>query len=278
MKSLKNIVISLKNSDKRRAHVTKQFSEKNINFDFFDAIDETTLYNATKQIGFTDSQMVFERSNLTNGEIGCFLSHLSVLKICVDNDLDYVAIYEDDVHLAYQAELYLTSSDWIPSDINFIKLETFHKTKIGRKNIELSVNGRSKLYRLYAPHVGTCGYIVSKKVAKDILEKIIKLPNPFQYPIDILIFERLLNTADNLFIYQMSPALTIQDMLLQDNSYLISTLDNEQRLRQTKKSLPAYLKVKREMIRIFGQFLDLINNIQSAKISFYKTKNEKVFF
>ena len=173
----------------------------------------------------------------------------------------------------------MTSSEWISGNINVIKLETFHKTKIGRKNIEVPVNGKSKLYRLYAPHVGMCGYIVSKKAAKDILEKVIKLSNPFQYPIDILIFERLLNTTENLCFYQMSPALTIQDMLLQDNYYLISTLDNERSLKQQKKkSLPVYLKIKREILRIFEQILDLINNIQAVKISFYKTDNEKVFF
>ena len=53
------------------------------------------------------------------------MSHIAVWLRAKELGLKYVAIFEDDVYLGENATLFLNSSNWIPKNIDVIKLETF---------------------------------------------------------------------------------------------------------------------------------------------------------
>ena len=113
-------VISLKYSnDKRRTHMKNEFSSHNIPFEFFDAItpNENLQYANLFKINL-------DNTKLTQGEISCLFSHLTLWKQMIDNNLDKIAIFEDDIYLSSSAKDMLDSIESISTtDFDVIKLE-----------------------------------------------------------------------------------------------------------------------------------------------------------
>ena len=61
-------------------------------------------------------------AKLCDGEIGCALSHIALWELAVENDLDYINIFEDDIHLGENAKE-LLEVDYLSDDIDVLKLE-----------------------------------------------------------------------------------------------------------------------------------------------------------
>lgn len=104
MSSIAVFVISLKRSQDRRDYIAAQLQAQNIVFTFFDAIDGSDRnnpllkhYNYVKRLWLTSGKMP------TDGEIGCYASHYSLWKKCVDLDKPIIII-EDDAHICPNAK------------------------------------------------------------------------------------------------------------------------------------------------------------------------------
>ena len=91
---MKKLVISLKDAQDRRQHIAEQFENKNIPYEFFDAIDATQIDAIARELN-----MSIANTLLGKNEIACFLSHASIWQLAVDNNYPYVCIFEDDVYL-----------------------------------------------------------------------------------------------------------------------------------------------------------------------------------
>lgn len=92
-----NYVISLTTEQKRRKHITEEFGKQNIPFVFFDAITPELIEETAKKFNIT-----FDRSSkatLCDGEIACALSHIVLWNFVLENNLDYINIFEDDIYL-----------------------------------------------------------------------------------------------------------------------------------------------------------------------------------
>lgn len=100
---------------------------------------------------------------LSLGEIGCYLSHFCLWKKVVDENLDYIAIFEDDIYLAKDTSLLLKQLDWLPKDFDAVKLETMYEKILINKGIKI-LNERY-LTKMKSRHMGGAGYILSKKGA-----------------------------------------------------------------------------------------------------------------
>lgn len=119
---MRNYVISLTTAEDRRIHIKQEFGKQGIDFEFFDAV--TPAYN---QSFINIFNLDFTNSDLSDNEISCFLSHLCLWKKCLDDNLDYIAIFEDDIYLSADAYLFLNRPDWIDENINLIKIEKINK-------------------------------------------------------------------------------------------------------------------------------------------------------
>ena len=108
---MKNIVISLKTATARREHIVQEFGKQNIGFEFFDALTPDLARPLAEKM-----QLNVEDEYLTGGELACFMSHVSVWQKMVDEQLPYVAIFEDDVLLGERAFDIFNSSSWIQED------------------------------------------------------------------------------------------------------------------------------------------------------------------
>lgn len=254
--SIKSYVISLETAQQRREHITREFSDKGITFEFFDALFPSPRLD--EEINKLLPNLSLQ-NNLTVGEKACFMSHISLWKKCLDNNLDYIAIFEDDVFMGKNSDAFLSNDLWLKerfsvNDSYIIHLETFvFPSKYKRSNIK-SYYGR-KFHIMSSMHFGAAGYIISR-TAIEYLFKLFLSYTPSQLePIDMLIFDRLLNDK-NLAVYQLSPAICIQEnRLYQTGLKFKSQLEDDrakllQAIKKDKKARNIFSKIGRELFRL----------------------------
>ncbi|EEX51328.1 acto-N-neotetraose biosynthesis glycosyltransferase LgtB [Pasteurella dagmatis ATCC 43325] len=280
MSLLKNYVISLSSATDRRKHILEEFYQHNIPFLFFDALSPSLEFNQLVE------QLIpnLSRCNLTNGEKGCLMSHLSLWHKCVEENLPYIGVFEDDILLGKDAEEFLASDEWIHSrfqhgDNFIIRLETFlQKVLCDATNISPYLD--RDFLKLRSTHFGTAGYIISFSAAKYFLNIFANMKEDEIEPIDQLIFDRFL-PMDNFQVYQLSPAICIQELQVnQEHSLLSSQLEDERiiarldrdRKRKQKKIKDLFIhflkKPQRMIEKSKKKRIQLKNNENSVVIEF----------
>lgn len=252
---MKNYVISLPNATLRRKHICKEFTDKGITFEFFDAFSPSEeLNNAIKNL----LPNLSLQQNLTQGEKACFISHISLWKKCIDEKLDYITIFEDDVFLGENCHKFLANDDWIKTRFTqkpyIIHLETYlFPSRYEKSNISAYCN--RDFYLMKSMHFGAAGYVISNSAAKYLLNLLSEYSAEQLEPIDMIIFHRLLNDS-NFDVYQLDPAIIIQEDRLFNKTEikLFSQLENDRSslLKKFKKDKKTgvFYKIQRELFRL----------------------------
>lgn len=263
---MKNFVISLASANERRAHILSEFSKHETEFDFFDAITPSTIDQTAK-----DLSLDIASSDLKPSEIACLLSHVVLWKKAVDDNLDFIGIFEDDIHLGQQAATILARTEWVPKDSHIIKVEAFYpkvSASIYSKRIQSSTR---KLVALKSKHMGTGGYILSNQGARALLAFIKEYKKLI--PIDHIMFKDYL-VSGQYEVYQMMPALCIQDfILMRDKTSLPSGLAEDRKLRKgnirkVDTKLTLQNKFTREFMRFFAQLVRIVKAESIVRIKF----------
>ena len=237
-----NYVISLIRETKRRKHIEQEFGQQNIPFSFFDAVTPDRIEDVAKKFN-----IILDRSSeakLWDGEIGCALSHISLWDLALENNLDYINIFEDDIHLGENAKE-LLEVDYLSDDIDVLKLEANGKMVFRTPK---AVKYDRKVYPITFKQSGTAGYTVTAKGAKYLLEQVKN--KPLEVAIDSLIFEDFLNLKDYKVV-QLSPGICVQDFVVNPDKPFESTLQKGRELvceNQTKFS--AFGRIINELMRL----------------------------
>lgn len=249
---MKNFVISLAdNNVKRRTHIEQEFSKSNVDFVFFNAI--TPDMNKSMMSKYNLEKIP---TSLTDKEISCFLSHFALWKKVIEDNLDFAVIFEDDIFLGENCEKFLTSNNWIDSNVDLIKIEKGWQKTVKTSLFNNQIYDR-EICELKSAHYGGAGYIISNKGAKNLIDycgSIKKL-----IPVDIIMFDELLNKK-KYQIYQMLPAICVQDFILNDGYLNFNSELEEERAKnyinmpiQQKVKKSILFKIKRESIKPFIQ-------------------------
>ncbi|NUG82314.1 glycosyltransferase family 25 protein, partial [Acinetobacter bereziniae] len=90
---MKTFVISLSTAQERRKHILAEFTKQEVDFEFFDAITPANINLVASQLGLIEFT-----TGLHENEVACLLSHMILWKKAIDEQLDYIAIFEDDIH------------------------------------------------------------------------------------------------------------------------------------------------------------------------------------
>ena len=257
-------VVSLKNALERRKHINKQFMTQQIEFQYFDAIEPHQIDGALKNIG-----LELKNCSLTKGEIGCLLSHLTLWKKIIDNNLSYMAIFEDDIYLGSKAASFLKDNSWIPENVEVIKLEAFSDSvQVELFSKKALIDDRA-LFLLKGRHLGTAGYIISNAGARDLFKYINQLD--VLKPIDDVMFDSYIAKK---MVYQMQPALCVQDFIYNKEVKFESCLQKDRSQRHMSELVVPVkinkisLKIKREIYRFFIQIYNLHYKFFEKKIEF----------
>ncbi|OOR87897.1 hypothetical protein B0181_09355 [Moraxella caviae] len=245
---MKNYVISLTTAAERRAHIAQEFGKQGVEFEFFDAITPAQNAEVAKHLGVD-----IDKANLSAGEISCLLSHLCLWQKMIDDDLDYIAIFEDDVYLGENAHQFLSSGDWLPNSAHIIKLETF-LTPVLLKNSQ-PILGR-QLSQLHYSHYGAAGYILSRQCIFRLFE-LLKQQTQITALDDLLCALALREPSLQGGVWQVNPALCIQSNMIatpQSNQVFASSLDSHRQTHhfdKPKRTLGQ--KIIREIKALFNK-------------------------
>jgi len=231
-------LINLDRATERLAHMQQAFDAAGISFTRISAVDGHALSDS-------DIKRFQSREGywgwLTPGEIGCFLSHRLCWQTILDGDDNYAAIFEDDVLVGEEAEAILSSSAWIPADADIIKLESAGSRIYVDRMSASEICGRS-VKRLRSSHYCTGGYIVSKKGARYLLET----SQVFSDAVDDFLFSAQVLARGQLALYQLSPAICIQNNRVAgnpDGSQLPSSIEGREQKLMKKLRFSERLKL-----------------------------------
>ena len=258
---IKNYVISLKCQTERREHIINQFNEHLISFKFFDAIDRERSVSILNSMGLT-----LENEAITQSELGCFMSHVSLWQMMIDNDLPYLIIFEDDIIFGKSISNVVRSAEKLLLNADYVRLETM-KEKVLLGSIANSECYPISYY-LESPHMGMAAYIISNRSGKYLIKKLRN--TVINKPIDNFLFE---DCMEELKVCQLSPAVAIQENILNfKNPKLKSSLDFERsQRRRSNGNNSINSKFIRELKRLGSQISP--SNIKQKWQNHFKYKN-----
>tara|TARA_R110002126_G_scaffold266675_1_gene409902 strand:- start:24127 stop:24915 length:789 start_codon:yes stop_codon:yes gene_type:complete len=147
--------------------------------------------------------------HLGGGMIGCFLSHRKAWQYVVDGAEPWAFVCEDDAVFTPNCEALFRDADWLTGQMDIVKAETvLQKVEVGCKPI--AQVGPFAVRKLKSHHRGGAGYFINTDSAKRLLE----LSEEFCDPPDDVLFDPALGIAPHFRIFQIDPAICIQEYKL----------------------------------------------------------------
>ena len=254
----KNVVISISTADKRRNHIIDQFGQKKIPFEFFDAFTPSDRLDVHLQRYLPNVEAT---SKLTAGEKGCLMSHFMLWKKCVDDNLAYISIFEDDILLGENAEKFLANDEWLKVRFNFqeifvLRLETFLMPVQLEHQQQILPFQERNMDILKSKHFGTAGYIISNAAARYLINLFENLAVDKVNAIDEIMFNEQVNVGIYR-VYQLNPAICVQELQLnQEESLLVSDLEQE---RKNRPKIKKNKTLKQRLVRIKENIIRALN-------------------
>jgi glycosyl transferase family 25 len=234
---VKTYRINLDPSPKRLAHMDATLGQAGIAYTRVAAVDGRTL---------TETDLEGRQGSLSLGEVACLMSHRLVWQMIADDASPFAAVIEDDIHIAPAMAGLLADWEWIPPDADIVKLETILKIVAVDRSTKPAPAG-CRLARLRSSHPGTAGYIIAKTAARRLLAP---RADPMR-PVDVYLFEVSDGPARDLVVYQLDPAVCIQDDVThggEGKGALASTIHAERR-QLRRASTDSATRIMREIGR-----------------------------
>lgn len=202
----KCFVVNMKKSVERREHIKTQFQDLGLDCKFFTAIngcelseeDLTQVKNEDRvEVPLRFGCKVILLNKLTQGEIGCALSHLRLYQHILDLGLERALILEDDVVIHPDFKVALENLDCITEDWDIVNFSDFlgihdlplsHKYRFGStKDFYFKRVGMHNVYldlwRNQSRFIAGCFCYV---VTRHACEVLLKLGYPVRMPADYL--------------------------------------------------------------------------------------------
>ncbi len=165
------IVINLLRDVDKKNHIIKILEPLNLPYEFFEAVDGKQLSEAeiNKVYDSKTAKKIWGR-DLTNGEIGCSLSHIGIYKKMLANNVQQAIILEDDAVITTGFLKLIKQIQHFPNDWGLILLgynTAEYDFKI--KQIKLHNLLNYYLFQSISQFSGTHGYLINQKGAKKLL-------------------------------------------------------------------------------------------------------------
>ncbi|MDE1901939.1 MAG: glycosyltransferase family 25 protein [Alphaproteobacteria bacterium] len=209
-------VINMKQATERRHHMQTLLNGLGYNYEFFEAVDG----HKVTESDLSDFRHI-KNSSLFKGEIGCLLSHLGVWKTFLQSGLQYAIVLEDDLHFSPRIKTVLENLQSPRDDFFILRLETFfHVVEIdcGHEKT-MPVSGDYFVGRCLSTQVGTGAYIVNRNTAEFLVSAI----KYARHAVDVELFSNEQRSIPQVPVYQIFPAICIQDKVLEESERTTST-------------------------------------------------------
>jgi glycosyl transferase, family 25 len=190
---------------------------------------------------------------LTRFELACLESHKTAWRQFLDGPEVHACFLEDDLHIWPGFASLTEGGSWIPSDAHSVKLDTYlQKVELGERRT--AIDGRD-VARLYSRHQSSAAYILTREGAARYLDLTANATLPADYTLFPNRSRRL-----GLRIYQLCPAIAIQDHLLKEGQgrRALATTMAEAGGSPTRRVSSRVEKLGRETVRLAGQVASLM--------------------
>jgi glycosyl transferase, family 25 len=234
---MKIYLINLDRHPERLEHMCKQLN--GVAFERISAVDGSNDPTTTK--------------GLSRFELACLESHKLAWRQFLDGPEGHACFLEDDLHVWPGFAPLTRSGSWIPTGAHSVKLDTYlQKVELGEKQVAI---GERQIARLYSRHQSSAAYILTREGAARYLELTASALAPADYALFPNHPRRL-----GLHIYQLCPAIAIQDHLLEPDhgGQAFATAMAATDGSATPRRLSALERLARESVRLAGQVAGLM--------------------
>jgi glycosyl transferase, family 25 len=183
-------VISLEDSEQRRAEFTWQAMGVDVEWSFFPAHKSIV---PPLEYSEKAANRRFGRA-LSPAEIGCYTSHFKCWEWLVHSEYDQAIIFEDDVMIDWKVIKVLSECDLSGYGIKFLRLFVTH-----------TVNWKVVMFRFLSPHYhlirtsgvcfGTQGYVLNKEAARLLVSNYAQVTFPADWVLTRYWDHKLINYA-----------------------------------------------------------------------------------
>ncbi len=187
-------VINVKSHVERRQYITQELQKLALPYRMIEAVDGQLLSDDEIQKVYSEKETIkYTKRPLSNGEIACALSHISIYQTMLAEDIKEAIILEDDAALNQQfIETVHTARTLLPKDwqllllgygeflehVNFFDGKKQHRQHICRipiaKSLSADLSIALPLSVVYSAHA----YLINQSGAKQLLEKTQLLSRP----------------------------------------------------------------------------------------------------
>lgn len=175
---MKVFVISIEDSQERRANVNKQLQSAGVKYRFFDAVNGNDGYEKYFD-AYDERECLINTGRVaTPGEVGCYASHLFLWKKCVSLN-EPIMIMEDDFIIDNKFTAAVVEVERLIKQYGFIRLQT--ETKGKKRKVKESGNF-ILYYYTKMPHSTIC-YAINPSIAKIFIRK----SSILNAPVDVFI-------------------------------------------------------------------------------------------
>ncbi len=242
---IKSYVINLDRNPERLAHIDKRLHKLGMPYERIAAVDGKSVPHeeferfakARPMKGTGDSYSTGQRV-WTPSSMGCFLSHYEAWRRIAESTDDYGAVFEDDIHISRAIVPLLANDLWIPDECEIIKLEpSYNRIKTASKPA-VKIAGRDVVRIIPSMHdhcwpVCAGGLIIKRKTA----QKLIATPEHLQSIADVFLFAfNESEVARGLNLYQVNPAVCVQDKFLYEDQNKSTFKSNIEDLSEDRKA------------------------------------------
>jgi len=205
-------IINLDTDVQRMMDMSTRLNNHSIQFERFTAFDGRNLKKNVLDELFYKHFNIHLTEEVSGAQAGCFISQFRVWEKIANGSDDYGVVFEDDIHFSSDLQSFLSSDEWLPSNFDIVRLEiSTNRLLLSHKNV-LSFDERS-IHLLESTSWCAGAYVISKACAKKITSY--KFKNFISADAFLFCFEKS-EVARDLNIYQVSPALAIQDKFILD--------------------------------------------------------------
>jgi glycosyl transferase family 25 len=172
---MKVYVINLDRRPDRRKSIEDQLKAINLSPIWISAIDGQADH-------FYDTyKLTTDNSKLKRGEIACYLSHISALKLIAASADDYAAVLEDDAILATDFGETVRNAAKL---LNFCPIIRLSALKSQNGHLIKKMHHNRTIILPTKSISGTQGYLISKRGASEIIPKIQNITLPIDTVMD----------------------------------------------------------------------------------------------
>jgi glycosyl transferase family 25 len=188
--ALKVFIISLERAVDRRAHMIGLLEGLGIEAEFVPAVDGRALTTADR--GQYDSRLarLNYRSEMTDSEIACYLSHYRIYeRICRDN-LPMALIMEDDIDVAPNLAQVLRDlaaqpdPEWTVVRLQTQRGKVFNPTCAQERGRPVCAVAGGALYQIDTHVLGGCAYLMRLPAAQTMLTYGRRISRPIDQTLD----------------------------------------------------------------------------------------------